>query len=98
MTGYEVKKVLAERGSRYGRFIDQAAISVALKRVMAASPNWQDLSPDQREALEMNAVKVSRILTGDPNYIDNWVDMSGYAQLVVNRLIEDERNFEGSTD
>jgi hypothetical protein len=26
--------------------------------------------------------KITRILTGDPNYTDNWHDIAGYAKLV----------------
>ena len=34
--------------------------------------------------------KIARILNGDPNYIDNWIDLVGYSQLVVNRLEKEE--------
>ena len=40
----------------------------------------------QREGLEMIAHKISRILNGDPNYDDSWVDIAGYAQLVVDAI------------
>lgn len=45
-----------------------------------------DLDPDQREALEMIAHKIARILNGDPNYADSWHDVAGYATLVADRL------------
>lgn len=44
------------------------------------------LEADQREALDMNAHKVARILNGDPHYSDSWRDISGYATLVADRL------------
>ena len=47
---------------------------------------WDALKPDQQEALEMMAAKVSRILIGDPDYADNWDDIAGFATLVANRL------------
>ena len=34
----------------------------------------------------MIAVKISRILTGDPSHADNWHDIAGYATLVERRL------------
>ena len=34
--------------------------------------------------------KIARILNGDPNYIDNWIDLVVYSQLVVNRLEKEE--------
>ena len=80
-----IDNILAERGKRYGDFIDHAAISQHLKESMAC-PGWQELSCDQKEALEMIVHKIARILNGDPNYADSWVDIAGYAKLVADRL------------
>lgn len=77
---------LMQRNARYGNFLDQANVSCGLKLVMKNTRNWNRLRPDQQEALEMIAVKISRILMGDPDYIDNWHDIEGYARLVKRRL------------
>lgn len=89
---------LDERGSRYGKFTGHAIITQHLKRVMATyrpdanyGPTWEQLSDDQREALEMIVHKIGRILNGDPNYADSWVDIAGYAKLVADRLEGIER-------
>jgi hypothetical protein len=34
----------------------------------------------------MIAHKLGRIVNGDPNYVDSWVDIAGYATLVAKRL------------
>jgi hypothetical protein len=34
----------------------------------------------------MVAHKIARIINGDPNYSDSWVDVAGYAKLVADRL------------
>ena len=81
-----IEKILVERGGRYGAFPDHAVISQAIKNAMSRSPNWANLAPDQREALEMVAHKVGRILNGNPDYVDSWTDIVGYTQLVINRL------------
>lgn len=81
-----LETILTERGSRYGKFIDHARIVQNIKRAMADSPNWAKLADDQKEALEMLAHKVGRILNGDPDYHDSWQDIVGYTQLVANRL------------
>lgn len=81
-----IETTLAERGSRYGSFTGHAKITQAIKRAMVDSPNWQDLADDQREALEMLAHKVGRILNGDPDYHDSWHDIIGYTKLVADRL------------
>jgi len=35
---------------------------------------------------DMIANKLGRILNGDPNYADSWMDIAGYAKLVADRL------------
>jgi hypothetical protein len=85
----DVSALLEERGNRYGKFRDHAAISQMLKGVMDSVD--KNMEADQREALEMIFHKIARILNGDPNYADSWVDIAGYAQLVADRLNGIER-------
>lgn len=89
----ELDAMLAERGSRYGAFHRHASITQRLKLVMKqhrrgnhVGPTWRTLTDDQREALEMIAHKIGRILNGDPDYADSWDDIAGYAKLVGDRL------------
>lgn len=88
--GTDIKAMLAGREDRYGSFDGHAKISQALKRAMHQAPRWASLADDQKEALEMAQHKIARILNGDPNYLDNWVDLVGYSQLVVNRLEKED--------
>ena len=88
MTG--IDEVLAERGSRYGEYKDHAAITQGIKRAMAKGRNWEALSDDKKEALEMIAHKIGRILNGDPEYADSWVDIIGYTKLVEDSLPDDK--------
>jgi uncharacterized protein with PIN domain len=81
---YEVfKVVLRERGDRYGPFENHAKITQQLKDVMRAEPGWDRLTYPQREALEMVAHKIGRMLNGDPTYEDNVVDILGYSDLML---------------
>lgn len=82
----QIDNTLAERGTRYGAFTGHAEITQGLKDVMFATDNWAGLADDQKEALEMVAHKIGRILNGDPNYIDSWHDIIGYTRLVEQRL------------
>ncbi len=87
----DINEVLKERGERYGSFSEHARLSQEIKQCMithydAKLRGWYDLEPDQREALEMIAHKIARILNGDPNYADSWRDIAGYATLVADRL------------
>jgi len=81
-----VANTLAARGHRYGSFKETAAVSQNLKRVMALSKNWDEMPDEMRYALDMIAVKIGRILNGDPFHKDSWHDISGYAQLVEREL------------
>lgn len=86
-----LEQTLAERGTRYGDFADHARIAQAIKTAMqseAGCAGWGKLSDHQKQALEVIADKIARILNGDPNYIDNFRDIEGYARLVRNILEE----------
>ena len=78
--------LITERGNRYGKFKDGAAIMQELKFVMHEVDGWHNLTPSQREALDMIQHKIGRILNGDPTYDDSWKDIAGYATLIVNEL------------
>jgi hypothetical protein len=82
-----ITETLSERGKRYGEFPRHAEITQEIKRVMVAAPSWHRLTDPQKEALEMIAHKIGRILNGDPNYADSWHDLAGYATLVADPLL-----------
>lgn len=84
----DINEMLAGREARYGRFEGHAEISQAIKRVISSAVEARNkvLGDDQLEALEMIAHKIARIINGDPNYEDNWIDIAGYATLVAGRL------------
>lgn len=81
------ESLLAERGKTHGDFADHAAVTQALKHeiecaVIARTNRGQPLLTDgQREALDMIAHKIGRILAGDPDFADHWDDIAGYALL-----------------
>jgi Domain of unknown function (DUF6378) len=81
-----IETTLAERETRYGDFTSHAHITQRIKDAMRDSRNWNALDSDQKEALEMVAHKIGRILNGDPDYHDSWHDMIGYTKLVADRL------------
>ncbi len=84
----EIGDTLKERGERYGNFKGHAKIAQGLKCVMHRAPNWSALDADKKEALEMVAHKIGRILNGDPNYKDSWHDIVGYCKLIDDTLEE----------
>ena len=84
----DITQTLQERGERYGKFVDHARIAQSFKGYVRNShqKKWDELTFDQREALEMIFHKIARILNGDPDYADSWIDIAGYAKLVADRL------------
>jgi len=84
----DVHVILDERGNNYGAFLDNARVTQRLKAVahQFAGQNNKTFDADQAEALDMIFTKIGRILNGDPNHIDSWIDIAGYATLVADRL------------
>lgn len=84
----QIEKILDNRAEQYGTFIRSADIAIKLKQVIHNAMVREDtqLYPDQLQALDMVATKIGRILTGNPSHIDSWIDIAGYAKLVVDRL------------
>ena len=72
--------LLVERQKTHGSFAANAKISQAIKTII--SENLEPGAKDaQREALEMIALKLSRILSGQADFKDHWDDIAGYAKL-----------------
>ena len=92
-TPADLVTTLTERGSRYGKFTSHARITQRLKHIITDELAMRDriLDDDQQEALDMICHKIGRIVNGDPNYADSWVDIAGYAKLVADRLEGVER-------
>ena len=82
----EIELVLEKRGPIYGPFLENARISQGIKKLIKTSINYKNLGVSQEEALDMIALKISRIVCGAPYYKDNWVDIAGYATLIANRI------------
>ena len=86
MEDKKLATVLSARRDKYGPFINNATISQDLKEILHKSTNWEAMPPDMKEALHMIVHKISRIVEGDFEYDDSWIDISGYSTRVVERL------------
>ena len=84
---------LNERAQDYGKFKDGAALMQGIKRLLAdhAAKHGKTFVDDQWEALEMIVHKIGRIVNGNPDKVDHWTDIAGYAKLVADRLQGVER-------
>lgn len=90
-TANDVTQILTERGLRYGKFVNHAKIAQELKSVIKNRLAGKSLAYDQQEALDMICHKIARLINGDPDYADTWIDIAGYAKLVADRLEGIER-------
>lgn len=90
-TGTDVGAILNERHTTYGTFTGVARNAQRLKLCIQQGDSYHRLAPDQKEALDMIASKLARIVNGDPDYADSWVDVAGYAKLISDRLQGKER-------
>ena len=91
-----INKTLEQRGERYGKFKDVAATTYALQEILRNAKNHEHMTDDQVIALDMICNKMARIVNGDPSYLDNWHDISGYATLVEQELNITNRDKEQS--
>lgn len=85
-----IEEVLNQRQATYGSFTKNAEVSQMLKYFMTQGTNYKQMPVAHREALEMIVHKIARIVNGDPNYIDNWIDICGYSQLVIEEIMSYE--------
>lgn len=88
-----IKKILEDRKKTHGEFKNHANITIQLKEVMRTSKSYEDciLSDMQKESLDMICHKIGRILSGNPNHLDHWKDIQGYAKLVEQSLQDENK-------
>ena len=72
-----------ERAKTHGNYEHLARLSQDLKARIRQEPHT--LTHKQLESLEMICVKIARIVCGDANEPDHWIDISGYAELIHKR-------------
>jgi hypothetical protein len=72
--------ILVERQKTHGSFKTNAQVSQTLKATFSYHGK-SDLKVEHREALDMIALKLSRILSGQATFKDHWDDIAGYAKL-----------------
>lgn len=77
-----VEDTLKERAATHGSYVEHSKMSQTLKETLRGARMYDSLSDMQKEALDMICHKISRIVCGNPNHVDHWHDIAGYATLV----------------
>ena len=90
----EVKETISNRTANYGEFEVNSKIMQDMKDAAKSGSSWDKMSSYQKESIEMILHKVGRIVCGDPDYIDSWHDIAGYAKLVEDILDSAKRAVE----
>lgn len=89
-----VKDVINSRTSTHGEFNSNAKVAQSIQQALSAGDNFDKLSAPQLFALQNIAGKMARIVNGNPDEPDHWVDIAGYATLVHDTHNEVESAFE----
>lgn len=90
----DVQAVTEERGERYGDFgslcVTSAQLKETLRDGLKDNERFQTMAGKAKcvveEYLDMVATKLARIVTGDPTYDDNYIDIEGYSKITRERV------------
>ena len=89
LTGLDA--TLAKRAATHGSFEENAALTQQLVSVFRRGHACPALTDAQVEALHMIAIKLARIVNGNPDHADSWHDIAGYATLIENVLTKETK-------
>lgn len=78
--------VTHERPSTHGEFSENGSMTWRMLGVLMGAPGWDRLNDGQKHACYMIIHKLTRAVSGDPNFPDHWDDVGGYAKLVSDRI------------
>lgn len=83
---------LQNRGQSHGDFSNMARCNQRLKAVVREEMALREARGQHRlndmaiESIEMIIVKLGRIITGNPEEPDHWLDIEGYARITRERI------------
>lgn len=81
--------VTITRDKQYGGFDAVAYTSDTLLKIVSEQSGWYRMMPVQKEGIRMTLHKIARIVCGDPNYEDSWVDAAGYLNITMKYMKKD---------
>ena len=86
----QITNLIEEREKTHGRFDDTAETAQELKAALYNRKGWHRMNLTQREGVDMICSKLARLANGDPNHLDSWLDIAGYALLAAPEDLGDE--------
>ena len=82
----ETEKILKEREETYGDFSSVVTLTDELVDLVSNKKGFREIDKEIQFALFMILHKIARAVNGDIEYIDNYRDIAGYAELIVKHL------------
>jgi len=82
----DLDNILEQRGQQNGDYGLMCDIIQSLKETMYSTNRAANMTPYQRETIDMICHKLGRIATGDTWHEDHWRDIAGYATLTADRV------------
>lgn len=86
-TSKDTAELVTSREETHGNYADVSRIAQSIKQIISYECSMR-IDRDQKplflahvESLEMIAVKIGRIIAGDPTFQDHWDDIAGYARI-----------------
>lgn len=80
-----IESILIEREKAYGDFSQVAQVYSGIKEALAID-TYNNVDARFKAALDMIAMKMARVVCGNPNHKDTWDDIAGYATLISKEL------------
>ena len=80
-----VKELLEAKAREHGRVDDVADAVCGMWDIFYQSRNYATMSRVERMCVHMIMMKLARAISGG-RLKDHWIDMAGYAQLVVDEI------------
>lgn len=80
-----IEKILEERQSSHGDYGVQSKVTEAIKDILLEA-GYKQLPWYVRNALDLIATKIGRLVCGDYKHADHYDDIAGYAQLVKKEI------------
>lgn len=84
----ETEKILEARKGTHGEYMDNAWMMQRLRELFRQGRNWPTLPDIVKESFDSWAIKLGRILSGNPYVHEHYMDISGYALLIPQRTID----------
>ena len=82
----KIDEILIDRKSTHGDFKKSADIEQGLKDIFRTGSNWSNMESYKKITLDMIAMKISRILEGDSDFLDHYNDIVGYTTRTIENL------------